>query len=110
VLERENEKVEFPVKWDIDLQSEHERYLTEKYAKKPVIVMNYPKVIKAFYMRVPQRVTADPPWMKPWALRCPGEGRDPSTRCSCRRQMDPGFRRGSVQRCLPLRTVLFLVS
>jgi asparaginyl-tRNA synthetase len=33
-------------------QSEHERYLTEKYAKKPVIVMNYPKAIKAFYMRV----------------------------------------------------------
>ena len=35
----------------IDLQSEHERYLTEKHAKKPVIVMNYPKGIKAFYMR-----------------------------------------------------------
>ena len=47
-----NEKFEFPVKWGIDLQSEHERYLTEKYAKKPVIVMNYPKDIKAFYMRV----------------------------------------------------------
>jgi asparaginyl-tRNA synthetase len=52
VLERANEKFEFPVKWGIDLQSEHERYLTEKYAKKPVIVMNYPKAIKAFYMRV----------------------------------------------------------
>jgi asparaginyl-tRNA synthetase len=52
VLERANEKFEFPVKWDIDLQSEHERYLTEKYAKKPVIVMNYPKAIKAFYMRL----------------------------------------------------------
>ena len=48
VLERANEKFEFPVKWGIDLQSEHERYLTEKYAKKPVIVMNYPKDIKAF--------------------------------------------------------------
>src|SRR5467141_1194241 len=46
VLERANEKFEFPVKWGIDLQSEHERYLTEKYAKKPVIVMNYPKAIK----------------------------------------------------------------
>ena len=34
------------------LQSEHERYLTEKYAKKPVIVMNYPKAIEAFYMRL----------------------------------------------------------
>jgi asparaginyl-tRNA synthetase len=52
VLERSGEKFEFPVKWGIDLQSEHERYLTEKHARKPVIVMNYPKAIKAFYMRV----------------------------------------------------------
>jgi asparaginyl-tRNA synthetase len=52
VLERAKEKFEFPVKWGIDLQSEHERYLTEKHAKKPVVVMNYPKDIKAFYMRL----------------------------------------------------------
>ena len=52
VLERAKDKFEFPVKWGVDLQSEHERYLTEKHAKKPVIVMNYPKAIKAFYMRV----------------------------------------------------------
>jgi asparaginyl-tRNA synthetase len=52
VLERAKEKFEFPVKWGSDLQSEHERYLTEKHAKRPVIVMNYPKAIKAFYMRV----------------------------------------------------------
>jgi asparaginyl-tRNA synthetase len=52
VLERAKDKFEFPVRWGIDLQSEHERYLTEKHAKKPVIVMNYPKDIKAFYMRV----------------------------------------------------------
>ncbi|HEY0283479.1 MAG TPA: asparagine--tRNA ligase, partial [Rhizomicrobium sp.] len=52
VLERSKEKFEFPVKWGVDLQSEHERYLTEKHARKPVIVMNYPKDIKAFYMRV----------------------------------------------------------
>src|SRR5437868_14888085 len=52
VLERAKENFEFPVKWGVDLQSEHERYLTEKHAKKPVIVMNYPKKIKAFYMRV----------------------------------------------------------
>ena len=52
VLERSREKFEFPVKWGVDLQSEHERYLTEKHAKRPVIVMNYPKAIKAFYMRV----------------------------------------------------------
>ena len=51
-LERAKAKFEFPVKWGMDLQSEHERYLTEQHAKKPVIVMNYPKGIKAFYMRV----------------------------------------------------------
>jgi asparaginyl-tRNA synthetase len=52
VLERAKESFEFPVKWGIDLQSEHERYLTEKHAKKPVVVVNYPKGIKAFYMRL----------------------------------------------------------
>jgi asparaginyl-tRNA synthetase len=52
ILENAKEKFEFPVKWGADLQSEHERYLTEKHVKKPVIVMNYPKTIKAFYMRV----------------------------------------------------------
>jgi len=51
VLERAKAKFEFPVKWGMDLQSEHERYLTEQHAKKPVIVMNYPRGIKAFYMR-----------------------------------------------------------
>jgi asparaginyl-tRNA synthetase len=45
-------KFEFPVEWGIDLQSEHERYLVEKEFKKPVIVRNYPKEIKAFYMRL----------------------------------------------------------
>ena len=52
VLEQSKQKFEFPVKWGIDLQSEHERYLSEKHAGKPVIVMNYPKEIKAFYMRL----------------------------------------------------------
>jgi asparaginyl-tRNA synthetase len=52
VLEQAKAKFEFPVKWGMDLQSEHERYLTEQHAKNPVIVMNYPKGIKAFYMRV----------------------------------------------------------
>jgi asparaginyl-tRNA synthetase len=53
ILERaKGAKFEFPVRWGVDLQSEHERWLTEKHAKKPVIVMNYPKDIKAFYMRV----------------------------------------------------------
>ncbi|HEY3533579.1 MAG TPA: asparagine--tRNA ligase, partial [Casimicrobiaceae bacterium] len=52
VLGTAAQKFEFPVSWGMDLQSEHERYLAETYAKKPVIVMNYPKAIKAFYMRV----------------------------------------------------------
>jgi asparaginyl-tRNA synthetase len=52
VLERAKETFEFPVRWGVDLQSEHERYLTEKHVKKPVVLMNYPKEIKAFYMRV----------------------------------------------------------
>jgi asparaginyl-tRNA synthetase len=51
-LESSGETFEFPVAWGVDLQSEHERYLTEKYARKPVIVVNYPKEIKAFYMRI----------------------------------------------------------
>ena len=44
-------KFKYEVKWGIDLQSEHERYLVEKHYKKPVIVTDYPKDIKAFYMR-----------------------------------------------------------
>jgi asparaginyl-tRNA synthetase len=52
ILEQAKQKFEFPVSWGIDLQSEHERYLTEQHAGKPVILMNYPKAIKAFYMRV----------------------------------------------------------
>ncbi len=44
-------KFQYDVSWGIDMQSEHERYLVEKHFKKPVIVMNYPKEIKAFYMR-----------------------------------------------------------
>jgi len=52
ILERAKQKFEFPVQWGMDLQSEHERYITEQHAKKPVIVMNYPKEIKAFYMRL----------------------------------------------------------
>ena len=51
ILLKSKEKFEFPVKWGIDLQSEHERYLTEKVYQKPVFLKNYPKDIKAFYMR-----------------------------------------------------------
>jgi asparaginyl-tRNA synthetase len=52
LLEKSGEKFEFPVHWGIDLQSEHERYLTEKVIKGPIAVINYPKDIKAFYMRL----------------------------------------------------------
>ncbi|HVT88280.1 MAG TPA: asparagine--tRNA ligase [Tepidisphaeraceae bacterium] len=52
VLEKSGKKFEFPVKWGIDLQTEHERYLTEEHIGRPVVVMNYPKDIKAFYMRM----------------------------------------------------------
>src|SRR5215468_123413 len=52
ILEKSGEKFEFPVHWGIDLQSEHERYLTEKVVKGPIAVVNYPKDIKAFYMRL----------------------------------------------------------
>jgi asparaginyl-tRNA synthetase len=52
VLEKSKQRFEFPVSWGMDLQSEHERYLSEKHVGRPVIVMNYPKAIKAFYMRM----------------------------------------------------------
>ena len=51
ILLKSGANFEFPVGWGIDLQSEHERYLVEKHFKKPVILTNYPKEIKAFYMK-----------------------------------------------------------
>jgi asparaginyl-tRNA synthetase len=51
-LEKSGRSFEFPVEWGVDLQTEHERYLTEQYIKRPLVVMNYPKQIKAFYMRL----------------------------------------------------------
>jgi asparaginyl-tRNA synthetase len=51
-LEQAKKQFEFPVHWGVDLQSEHERYLTEELVGRPVVVMNYPKDIKAFYMRL----------------------------------------------------------
>ncbi|MBM4131376.1 asparagine--tRNA ligase [bacterium] len=51
-LEKAPRKFEYPVKWGMDLQSEHERYLCEELCKRPVVVMSYPKDIKAFYMRL----------------------------------------------------------
>jgi asparaginyl-tRNA synthetase len=52
ILERAPVQFEFPVQWGLDLQSEHERYLTEQHVRGPVVVVNYPKDIKAFYMRL----------------------------------------------------------
>ena len=51
ILEESGAKFEFPVKWGVDLQSEHERYLVEHHFKRPVILTDYPKEIKAFYMK-----------------------------------------------------------
>ncbi len=51
-LERSGRAFEFPVEWGLALQAEHERYLCEEYARRPVVVVDYPKQIKAFYMRV----------------------------------------------------------
>ena len=52
ILKKSGKTFEYPVEWGIDLQTEHERYLTEEVFKKPVFVTDYPKEIKAFYMRM----------------------------------------------------------
>ena len=52
ILEKSGEKFEFPIKWGMDLQSEHERFLTEQHFKCPVILHDYPRTLKPFYMRV----------------------------------------------------------
>lgn len=52
ILEQSGRKFEFPVYWGVDLASEHERYLVEEHFKKPVILTDYPKEIKAFYMKL----------------------------------------------------------
>ena len=51
ILEKVKDRFEFPIYWGVDLQSEHERYLTEEVFKKPVFLTDYPKEIKSFYMR-----------------------------------------------------------
>lgn len=52
ILSAKTNKFEYPVSWGLDLQSEHERYLAEEFCKKPVILVDYPKEIKGFYMRL----------------------------------------------------------
>ena len=55
ILEKNNDKFDYKVFWGCDLQTEHERYLTEQIFKKPVFVTDYPKEIKAFYMKHERR-------------------------------------------------------
>jgi len=95
VLERSNEKFEFPVHWGVDLKSEHERYLTEKYAKKPVIAMNYPKAIKAFYCqsapkRDPESASNHDPhrWLRSGRPRSPRRGPARVAQCPHERRSD----------------------
>jgi asparaginyl-tRNA synthetase len=52
LLQKSGHKFEFPVEWGLDLQTEHERWLTEQHVGRPVVVTNYPEHIKAFYMRL----------------------------------------------------------
>jgi asparaginyl-tRNA synthetase len=52
ILEKSGQKFEYPVKWGLDLQAEHERFLTETHFQSPVILFNYPRTLKPFYMRV----------------------------------------------------------
>lgn len=52
ILEQAGRSFEFPVRWGVDLQSQHERYLAEEYVGRPLVLMNYPKEIKSFYMRL----------------------------------------------------------
>ena len=52
ILQKCGKEFDYPVSWGIDLQTEHERYLTEEHFKKPLFVTDYPKDIKAFYMRM----------------------------------------------------------
>ncbi|MBL8991258.1 MAG: asparagine--tRNA ligase, partial [Phycisphaerae bacterium] len=67
-------KFEFPVKWGTDLQSEHERFLTEEHFKQPVILTNYPKQIKAFYMRLDDGCEPDRQTVAAMDILVPGIG------------------------------------
>jgi asparaginyl-tRNA synthetase len=67
-------KFEYPVKWGIDLQSEHERFLTEEHFKQPVILTNYPKGIKAFYMRLDDNCEPDRQTVSAMDILVPGIG------------------------------------
>jgi asparaginyl-tRNA synthetase len=61
LLRNSGKKFDYPVEWGLDLQSEHERYLTEEHFKQPVVLVNYPAQIKAFYMRMNDEGTDNAP-------------------------------------------------
>lgn len=70
ILKKSGKKFEYPVEWGIDMQSEHERFLAEEHFKKPVFVTDYPKDIKAFYMKL----NADQKTVRAMDLLAPGIG------------------------------------
>ena len=76
ILRDATKKFEYPVQWGLDLQSEHERYLTEEHFKQPVVLINYPKKIKAFYMRLNDEGTdgAPEPTVAAMDILAPGIG------------------------------------
>ena len=75
VLKNAKKKFQFPVDWGTDLQSEHERYLVEKHFKKPVILTNYPRAIKSFYMKQNEPNAAEPgPTVRAMDVLFPGIG------------------------------------
>ncbi len=76
VLKKAKKKFEFPVEWGLDMQSEHERYLTEEHFKQPLVIINYPKKIKAFYMRLNDEGTdgAPEPTVAAMDVLAPGIG------------------------------------
>ncbi len=74
ILEKSSKTFEFPVQWGLDLQSEHERFLAEEHFQKPVIVMDYPLGIKAFYMRVNENTASDRQTVRAMDILAPGVG------------------------------------
>ncbi|MFN6070372.1 MAG: asparagine--tRNA ligase [Pseudanabaena sp.] len=74
ILEKSSKTFEFPVSWGLDLQSEHERFLAEEHFQKPVIVMDYPLGIKAFYMRVNDESSSDRQTVRAMDIHAPGVG------------------------------------
>ncbi|MAY75891.1 MAG: asparagine--tRNA ligase [Phycisphaerae bacterium] len=76
ILKNAKKSFEYPVEWGLDMQSEHERYLTEEYFKQPLVVINYPKKIKAFYMRLNDEGTdgAPEPTVAAMDVLAPGIG------------------------------------